>query len=59
MIAVDPLPEVKARDVVFQILEGVQHLHALNIVHMDLKVHIMYSCMTSKCVFRDLEMCPY
>ena len=38
MIAVDPLPEVKARDVVFQIMEGVQHLHSLNIVHMDLKV---------------------
>ena len=38
VIAVDPLPELKARDVVFQILEGVRHLHSLNIVHMDLKV---------------------
>ena len=46
VIAVDPLPEVKARDVVFQILEGVCHLHTLNIIHMDLKVcndiHSMY-----------------
>ena len=40
VIAVDPLPEVKARDVVFQILQGVRHLHSLNIVHMDLKVTI-------------------
>ena len=38
VIAVDPLPEEKARGVVFQILEGVRHLHTLNIVHMDLKV---------------------
>ena len=38
VIAVDPLPEQKARDVVFQILEGVCHLHSLNIIHMDLKV---------------------
>ena len=49
VIAVDPLPEVKARDVVFQILEGVCHLHTLNIIHMDLKVcndiHSMYVCI--------------
>ncbi len=39
VIAIDPLPEDRAREVVFQILEGVQHLHTLNIVHLDLKVH--------------------
>ena len=38
MIAIDPLPEDKAREVVHQIVDGVQHLHALNIVHLDLKV---------------------
>jgi serine/threonine protein kinase len=37
MIAVDPLPEDRARDVVLQLLEGVEHLHSLNIVHLDLK----------------------
>ena len=40
MIAVDPLREQEAKDVVYQILDGVQHLHTLNIVHMDLKVCI-------------------
>lgn len=40
MIAVDPLPEDKARSVVLQLLEGVEHLHTLNIVHLDLKVII-------------------
>lgn len=38
VIAIDPLPENKAREVVHQIVDGVQHLHALNIVHLDLKV---------------------
>ena len=38
MIAVDPLPEDKAREVVWQLLEGVSHLHNLSIVHLDLKV---------------------
>ena len=38
VIAVDPLPEDKAREVVWQLLQGVYHLHNLNIVHMDLKV---------------------
>ena len=38
VIAIDPLPEEKAREVVYQIVDGVQHLHALNIVHLDLKV---------------------
>ena len=38
MIAIDPLPEDKAREVVYQIVDGVQHLHLLNIVHLDLKV---------------------
>lgn len=38
MIAIDPLPEEKAREVVHQIVDGVQHLHSLNIVHLDLKV---------------------
>lgn len=38
MIAVDPLPEDKARSVVLQLLEGVEHLHSLSIVHLDLKV---------------------
>ena len=38
MIAKDPLPEDKAREVVYQILDGVKHLHSLNIVHLDLKV---------------------
>ncbi len=38
VIAIEPLTEEKAREVVFQILEGVQHLHTLNIVHLDLKV---------------------
>lgn len=37
MIAVDPLPEEKAKYVVWELLEGVQHLHAMNIVHLDLK----------------------
>ena len=41
MIAVDPLPEDKARSVVLQLLQGVEHLHSLNIVHLDLKVHEM------------------
>ena len=38
MIAKDPLSEDKAREVVYQILDGVKHLHSLNIVHLDLKV---------------------
>jgi hypothetical protein len=38
VIAIDPLPEEKAREVVHQIVDGVQHLHSLNIVHLDLKV---------------------
>ena len=38
MIAIDPLPEEQAREVVYQIVDGVQHLHSLNIVHLDLKV---------------------
>ncbi len=38
VIAIDPLPEDKAREVVYQIVDGVQHLHSLNIVHLDLKV---------------------
>ena len=38
MIAVEPLPEDQAREVVHQIVDGVQHLHSLNIVHLDLKV---------------------
>ena len=38
LIAKDPLPEDKAREVVYQILDGVKHLHSLNIVHLDLKV---------------------
>ena len=38
VIAIEPLPEEKAREVVYQIVDGVQHLHALNIVHLDLKV---------------------
>ena len=38
LIAKDPLSEDKAREVVYQILDGVKHLHSLNIVHLDLKV---------------------
>ena len=38
MIAVDPLPEQKARDIVWELLDGVQHLHSMSIVHLDLKV---------------------
>jgi serine/threonine protein kinase len=38
VIATEPLPEEKAREVVYQILDGVKHLHILNIVHLDLKV---------------------
>jgi len=40
VIAIEPLPEEKAREVVYQIVDGVQHLHALNIVHLDLKVRV-------------------
>ena len=40
MIAIEPLPEEKAREVVYQIVDGVQHLHTLNIVHLDLKVRV-------------------
>lgn len=40
VIAIDPLPEEKAREVVHQIVDGVQHLHSLNIVHLDLKVRL-------------------
>ena len=42
MIAVDPLPEDKARSVVLQLLEGVEHLHSLNIVHLDLKASVFH-----------------
>ena len=42
MIAVDPLPEDKAREVVWQLLEGVSHLHNLSIVHLDLKVRTIW-----------------
>ena len=40
LIAKDPLSEDKAREIVHQILDGVQHLHSLNIVHLDLKVRL-------------------
>lgn len=40
VIAIEPLPEEKAREVVYQIVDGVQHLHTLNIVHLDLKVRV-------------------
>lgn len=40
VIAIDPLSEEKAREVVHQIVDGVQHLHSLNIVHLDLKVRL-------------------
>ena len=46
-IAIDPLPEDKAREVVYQILDGVQHLHTLNIVHLDLKVSGGNECPTT------------
>ena len=38
LIAVDPIPENQAREVVWQLLEGVSHLHSFNVVHLDLKV---------------------
>ena len=38
LIAKDPLSEDQSREVVYQILDGVKHLHSLNIVHLDLKV---------------------
>lgn len=38
MIAVDPLLEHEAKKIVWELLEGVSHLHTLNIVHLDLKV---------------------
>ena len=40
LIAIEPLSEDNAREVVHQIVDGVQHLHSLNIVHLDLKVRI-------------------
>ena len=40
LIAKDPLSEEKSREVVYQILDGVRHLHSLNIVHLDLKVSV-------------------
>ena len=47
VIAIEPLPEEKAREVVYQIVDGVQHLHALNIVHLDLKVRVGGIILTS------------
>ena len=38
MITVDPFPEAEAKNIVWEILDGVQHLHSLNIVHLDIKV---------------------
>ena len=50
LIAKDPLPEDKAREVVYQILDGVKHLHSLNIVHLDLKVREREREKRAKCV---------
>ena len=38
LISQDPLSEEQAREVTFQILDAVSHLHDHGIVHLDLKV---------------------
>lgn len=48
VIAVDPLPEDKAREVVWQLLQGVNHLHSLNIVHMDLKASLSWAKLVTE-----------
>ncbi len=48
MIAVDPLPEHKTRNIVWELLDGVQHLHTMNIVHLDLKVCVYVYTNTQK-----------
>jgi len=43
LIAQEPLSEEQAREVTFQILDAVSHLHDHGIVHLDLKVSILYT----------------
>ena len=54
MIAIEPLKEDKAREVVYQIVDGVQHLHNLNIVHLDLKV--WRASLSSELYFLSLSL---
>ena len=63
LIAVDPLQENQAREVVWQLLEGVSHLHSLNVVHLDLKVSencfIMVDINASRCHSLYPSTCTY
>ena len=43
LIAQEPLSEEQAREVTFQILDAVSHLHDHGIVHLDLKVGRLYT----------------
>ena len=51
----EPFPEQKAKDIFFQICQGVQHIHANNIVHRDLKPENIMAFSSGKVAIGDFS----